>query len=567
METKKSMKKLYIFIISGFLIGISGRVSGQDTTQVVGVDTTLSAIVDSTSQDSIGFLKTDNVEVIKAFEAKLADAIMLSINPKLPEIIPVVKKYNYDVTIVPYAIDYPAPIIRPVAMRRDDPPHVFHHYLKAGYGNLKNATGDLKISHLFSDVMDWNLGLEYRSLDNSDEIPFQKFSSISGSTSLGLTVLETSRLDFDLGGGLEKRNFYYNESDRSDALTADDVKRDIGRISGGVQFYNTVDNSTLVDYSIGFKGHYTTLSDIDEKEFNGIADIALTKRREDGISVSFTGGVDFNSSFGKNDLVGYADPYIRIAKSQVTVDVGLDYIFANEKSYVFPRGELNFAIDKKSVQIYAGVDQLYYRNNMRNITDYNPFSNGFNGVATTVTRDFYAGAKGDILGLVYRSKVGYKDIQNQAFYNTVFQDSLRRFSVNTTDLKSYYISGTVEIPIQNILTVGGSVTKNFFEDVGSGNLWHIPQLDLSLYGVISLLQNKVTIRSDIFIRDGVKAETPNGMESLDDLFDFNLEATLMPVENIGIYITGKNLLDRTYRRWYGYPNVGIHLEGGIKVKF
>ncbi|NNF34521.1 MAG: hypothetical protein HKN68_10455 [Saprospiraceae bacterium] len=561
------MKKLYIFIISGLLLGLSVNLRGQDTTEVVGIDTTQSTLIDSTLQDSTGFLKTDNVEVIKAFEAKLADAIMLSINPKLTEIIPVIKKYNYDVTIVPYAIEYPAPIIRPVAMRRDDPPKVFKHFLKAGYGNIKNATGDLRLSHIFSDVMDWNLGLKYRSLDNNNDIPFQKFSSISGNTGLGLTVLETSRLEFNVGGGLEQRNFFYNESDRSDALTSDDVKRDIGRISGGVQFYNAVDNSTLVDYRIGLNGYYTTLSDIDEKEFNGIANVELTKRREDGISVSFTGGVDFNSSFGKNDLIGFADPYIRIAKSQVTVDIGLDYIFANEKSYVFPKGELNFAIDQKAVQVYVGVDQIYHRNNMRNTVAYNPFSNGFNGVATAITRDFYAGAKGDILGLVYRAKVGYKDIQNQAFFNTIFQDSLRRFAVNTTDLKSYYVSGSIEVPIRDILTVGGSVTQNFFEDVGSGTLWHIPQLDLSLYGVISLLHDKVSIRSDIFIRDGVEAETPNGIESLDDLFDLNLEATLMPVENIGIYLAGKNLLDRAYRRWYGYPNVGLHLEAGIKAKF
>jgi len=562
------MKKLYIFIISGFLFGASANLAGQDTTQVVGIDTIQSTLIDTTLQDTTGFLKTDNVEVIKAFEAKLADAIMLSINPKLPEIIPVVKKYNYDVTIVPYAIEYPAPIIRPVAMRRDDPPKVFKHYLKAGYGNLKNATGDLRLSHMFSDVIDWNLGLNYRSLDNSDEIPFQKFSSISGNTSLGFSVLETSRLEFDLGGGLEQRNFFYNEGDRSDALTSEDVKRDITRISGGVQFYNAVENSTLVDYRIGLNGYYTSLSDIDEQEFNGIVDVELTKRREDGISVSFTGGVDFNSSFGKNDLVGFADPYIRIAKSQVTVDVGLDYIFANEKSYVFPRGELNFAIDKKAVQVYAGVDQVYHRNNMRNTVSYSPYSNGFNGVATAVTRDFYAGAKGDILGLVYRAKVGYKDIQNQAYYNTIFQDSLRRFSVNTTDLKSYYVSGSVEVPIKDILTVGGSFTQNFFEDIGSGKLWHVPQLDLALYGIISLLDNKVNIRSDIFIRDGVEAQSTNGNEvALDDLFDLNLEATLTPVENVGIYVSGKNILDRTYRRWYGYPNVGIHLEGGIKLKF
>ena len=556
----RNIIKLFILVI-----GITWTISPilcQDTTVVNSVDTS-SISADTTS----GFLKTDNVEVIKAFEVKLADATMLTISPSPPVLTPLVKDYDYDVTIVPYNIEYPAPVIRPIAMRKDDPPIIYNNWLKLGYGNLKNGFGALQINRRFSDLKNWNLGLQFESLDNSEEIPFQKYQVIKGRTSLGFPVFETSAVHLDLGGGLENRRFFYNAPDPPDFATEDETKRNIATLSAGIRFFNAVDNSTLVDYSIALRTNYTHLSDLEEGEFNGVLDIDLVKRRDDGISFTFSGGVDFNSALDTNDLIGYIDPHLRISKEKFTGQIGFDYIYANEQSYVFPSVDLQYAISKKSLQVFAGVDQSYFRNNLRNSVNYNSFSTGFKGVPTLVTRDFYAGAKGDILGLKYNAQVGYKDYENHGIYLTDFQDSLRRLNIAVTDLVSYYFSGTVTIPVRDFLNVGGSVTKHIFEDVESNFMWHIPSLDVSLFGELSLLNDKFHIRSDFFIRDGVDAPTLTGNETLDDLFDLNLEATIRPSEAFGIYVSGKNLLDRSYRRWYGYPNVGIHLEGGIKLKF
>jgi len=61
-----------------------------------------------------GVIEVDQVEVIKAFEAKLEDAKKISIQPKIKPIIPVEKTYDYNITIVPLSIEYPDPVIKKV---------------------------------------------------------------------------------------------------------------------------------------------------------------------------------------------------------------------------------------------------------------------------------------------------------------------------------------------------------------------------------------------------------------------------------------------------------------------
>jgi hypothetical protein len=539
----------------------SMRLSAQDSTIVI-PDTT------SMSQDTVvSFIKTDNVEVIKAFEVKLADAVMLNINPKIPEIIPALKKYPYNVTIVPYKISYPDPVIKPIAMRRDDPSSYRNISLKAGYGNLMNPFADLNIHHNFSDLFDWNLGVHYEALDNSSEIALQKYSDLSVKTDLGFSLMETSRIDLSLNGGLEKRFFYYDAGDRTSELNEDIADRDITRLGAAIKFYNAYENSAKVDYLLDLSTRYTQITDLGEYELNSKAYVAFTKSKNSKLAFTFSGGGDFNTSYGKTDIVGILDPHITIAGSKASIDAGLDYIYANETSYVFPRGLIKYSLDKDILQVFAGVDQNYFRNNMANITAYNPFSTGFDTMTTTVIRDFFGGVQGRILGLTYSAKAGYKDISNQAYFNTDFQDTLRRLTLEVADLNAIYVSGTLEVPVTNFLTAGGSVTQNFFNDISSVELWHVPKLELNAYANLSFFKDKINIKSNLFIADGIEAQTPSGKETLEDLIDFNIDVELKPIKNAGIYVRGKNLFDKNYRRWYSYPNVGIHVEGGIILIF
>ena len=71
-----------------------------------------SGLLAQTGEDE---LPSEQVEVIKIFEAQLAESEKLKIAPVLPEIVNDVKEQRYDIPSRVLNIDYPAPRIRPLS--------------------------------------------------------------------------------------------------------------------------------------------------------------------------------------------------------------------------------------------------------------------------------------------------------------------------------------------------------------------------------------------------------------------------------------------------------------------
>ena len=86
-------------------------------------------------------LETGNLEVLKAFEVKLQEANLISVSPVIQPVIPVKKSYDYQITIVPITLEYPAPALKPIAMTADNEFEHFDHYIKGSYGTLSNPEG------------------------------------------------------------------------------------------------------------------------------------------------------------------------------------------------------------------------------------------------------------------------------------------------------------------------------------------------------------------------------------------------------------------------------------------
>ena len=560
------MKKTIIYLLLLFAAGINS----QDTTAIVPVAISEQ---DSLSNDSLGtdsittFLKTDNVEVIKAFEANLAESVMLSINPTLPVIIPIEKKYRYNVTIVPYNIIYPDPVIRPVAMPADKQEKYKKAFIQLGYGNIKNAFIDINLNHSFSDLIDWNLAIDHQSADNGSKNSFQNHEITKVRTGIGLSVMETSKVELELFGGLEKRNLYYDEPDRPIDLLNVVGTRDITQLGAKFRFFNAAENNAGVDYNFTLGAKYTDVSDLNQDEINLSGHLAFTRQVKNNIDFTFSGGGDLNNNYNTNDVIGIFDPSLNISGNKLGIKAGLSYIYVDEASYPYPEVEIKYSFDAQALQGFVGVDQNYTRNNIANTVSLNPFTNNIQGRQTSIIREIYGGVKGNILGLKYSAKGGYKDIANQAYFNTDFSDSLRRMHLRTTDLTAIFISGTVEAPITSTIKIGGSVTQNFYDEVDIEELWHTPNLEFNTFANIKLLNDKINIKPNLYLSDGVEAITPSGTETLEDLIDLNVDIEILPVENIGVYLRGKNLLDKGYRRWYGYSNYGIHFEGGVIAKF
>ncbi|MBK8886386.1 MAG: hypothetical protein IPN46_07450 [Saprospiraceae bacterium] len=126
--------------------------------------------VDSTKLD------IKQVEVVKSFEANLEQANIVVVKPVSPAQKVFNPKYEYDISIVPLELKAPDPQIKPLAMNPDGPFLVKKGFFHAGYGIKKNP--EILGGYHWSkkDNYDAGIVLNYQSLDNSANVPYQKYS-------------------------------------------------------------------------------------------------------------------------------------------------------------------------------------------------------------------------------------------------------------------------------------------------------------------------------------------------------------------------------------------------------
>jgi len=241
------MKKTILYI-SAFLISLSSY--AQDT-----LITERDTIITNT-----GKIEVDQVEVIKAFEAKLSDAKKISVAPTVKAVVPVEKTYNYDITIVPVDITYPDPEIKPLAMNPDAPKNVDHFFTRLGYGDLSSPYADASYQLVRGDQYDFIIDAHYYGADDSEEIANRKFYESSLDIKGGYRIGENNKLTVDLGGKYDFRNLYDTLFAQS-SLSVDNINRDIFDIDTEVAFENIETNTNGLDYKVYANGGLINMKD------------------------------------------------------------------------------------------------------------------------------------------------------------------------------------------------------------------------------------------------------------------------------------------------------------------
>jgi len=169
----------------------------------------LTTASDTSATDTLTELKkieVDEVEVIKAFEVKLGEAKRIAVGPKLQKVTPVKKEYKYDITIVPADIEYPDPVIKPLAMNPDPQPHVDHFYAKLGYGTYKSPYADVSYYNLVPELYSFTIDAHHYGFDNSAEDINQKVQETELNLAGDYLLGENNIIGLDLNGSLSNRN-------------------------------------------------------------------------------------------------------------------------------------------------------------------------------------------------------------------------------------------------------------------------------------------------------------------------------------------------------------------------
>lgn len=512
-------------------------------------------------------LPGEQIEVIKDFDARLVDARKLPLRPKLPPPDTTVKEYTYRITVDIPDLDYPAPALRPLAIRPEKPTPVYRGNARAGYGFPNTILGDAHYTFVQQEDLQLTADVSHHSANKTD-VPLQKFSE----TAFGLSGVYYSSPALSVSGdfryALEDVYFYGKEPD--DIVLYIDEKRKFKTFTGAVKIENNERLPGDINY-LAELGVYSTKGDLGARE-NGAS---LSLRGEKWIAgkhpASLTVITDFSTlkDADKRDLNNFfLQPAFSFRGDAYKVDLGLNIAAHDDEYYFFPMVEGSTKILGNRLIAFAGVTGSLRKNNLMHLWHYNPFIHEqIDQIRNTEYTEFYGGVKGNIKVLEYQGKIAYTDANDLALF-LPDDDDYRKFQPVYDSANIFRIEGALRATPMENLEAGVTLAKNFYDLSNEEKPWHLPGFEMRFYTMYSALEGKLSLRGDLFLENGVPYITEDDeVDRLNSLFDLSLRVDYYFSEHFGIFGHLNNLADNNRQRWQRYPTYGINGVAGLLVRW
>ena len=520
-------------------------------------------------------LPTGEVEVIKNFDALLLETEKLDVEPSLPALDTTTKRQTYFVPSKTITVDYLPPKIRPIAMKSGQKLKVYNGYAKLGAGFPASFYADASYDIFAQKQIDVGVDLKHHSANNTNKVDNQRFSH----TSAGVDGTYYHKQGFAVNAGLRygvnneyAYGYNFDNPIPSDTVRlADDVRLRYSTFEAKAKVFNGEPTVGDFNYSAGADIYYFTDGDLDIGKETGFAlTFNGTKWFNEKHPLSVTLITDFtnfrlvekqtlNNFFLQPNFTYHADAF--------KVKIGTNIASHKDEFSFFPDVEVTANVIGSALAAFAGATGTLNKNNYRNLANYNPYIRSQIDIRNTKEYDFYGGVKGNVSGINYLAKVGYKNTNNLALFLS-HPDTINRFNVLYDSVGIVYIGGTVSAIIAQNLEALGTIHFNNYNPSQQLRAWHLPAFDLNFGLKYKTLEDKLTVKAELFIENGVPYLDDDGLEqTLNGLFDISLGANYRFSENFGVFLDIYNLADNQRQRWYRYPTFGINVLGGITARF
>ena len=520
-------------------------------------------------------LPTEQVDVIKSFDARLLDAERLNVSPKLPALDTATKAQSYRVNARTLNVEYLPPKIRPLAMRGDALQDSYNGYTRVGAGFPRTFYIDGSYNIVTEENMDLGLSLFHHST-KSNNVENQRFSFSN--------VLANGTYYFDQGFAVKGKLgytvdniFYYGYNETNEELGTNfsfdkaDVKQSFTIFDAQASIFNGERTIADFNYDAGFDFYFM------EDNFAS---------RETGFALNFKGTKWFNEKHPLTvelitDFTSYRDtakqtlnnfflkPSYTFHSDAFTAKVGANIASHEDEFSLFPDVELSAQIAGNILGAFVGAEGSLKKNNLRNLADFSPFLETRLDLRNTLFYHYYGGVKGNFQGIDYRAQAGYKTTENLALFQLNGNDSIPRFNVLYDTATIITLKASVVAPLFEGFELTGTLTQNFYTLDNQEKPWHLPALTLNVGASYKALEDKnLTLRGEFFLENGVPFLNDDGQaENLNALFDVSVGAEYAVSESFGLFGQINNLANNKRQRWRRYPVLGINFLAGITAKF
>lgn len=512
-------------------------------------------------------LKTESVEIIKNFDARLIETEKQKLPPVLPPIDTATSRLTYQVPAKTLTVDYQAPKIRPLAIKPDkDKDGRFNGYLKAGYGIPSSPYAEFAYGLLIDKKIDAAIHLKHHSADFKT-LENQRFSNTSALLNGTYYGLKQAAINAKIGYS-SNDVYFYGYDHAKEKHTADEVRNRVGIFDFGLSAFNNKADTKSINWNAGVN-FYSMKDGFPASETGVDVKLGATKWFAEKHPLTINVRTDFTSFHDRadqslNNL--YLQPSFTYVGESFKVKLGANLVSNKDIIKYYPDIEAAAQIAGDRFTVFAGWKGDAQKNTFRALQAYCPFVTSAITLKNTEYQNFYGGIKGKIRFLDYQIQAGYKPTTNLALFINDPTDAKRFKPVYDSTVNIVNIQAVLRAnPIKG-LEVTGTISNNVFNTKTEPKAWHLPHLETNFTAKYTL--DQLRVRGELYIADGIQYQVSKTVtDRLNPLLDLSFGAEYQVVKNVGVFLDINNLLNNKRQRWNGYPTYGLNVLGGITARF
>lgn len=525
------------------------------------------------------------VDVVKAFQPTIANAIKINENPVINDTTKKTPLLSYSIQSKKVNTSFDVDPIKPAKMLGEPLTKLYNTLIKAGFGNYTTPYGELFYNNLRSK--DYSFGTHLKHLSSTATLKDYGFSGYSDNEAsvYGKKFLNKQTLYGDINYSRNVVHYYgYNISEFSPEK--DSIKQRFSFINPKLQLISYFKDSSRINHDIKLS-YYNLADSYKATENNVLADATL--KFHTGIGpITFKSTVDYYHNRNLNDTTNntliklnpsWTERGDKWETSLGTAVVG--NISSTNAFYFYPYIDFNYHIINNILIPYAGVSGGLTRNSFKLLSDNNPFL-----VSDVLIRNsdnkynLYAGIRGTLeASTSFNLKGSYSQINNAAFFvNDVSELMKNRFDVVYDNIRLLNIHG--ELAYQKneklrLLAKGDYYKYDMQKEMAA---WYKPQMQLTFSGNYNL-RDKIVVKTDVFVlskqyakiftttTSGSITTTTESKKELKGIADINLGFEYRHTKKLSGFVNFNNIGAFRYYRWNNYPAQRFNFLAGVSYSF
>lgn len=512
-------------------------------------------------------IPSEQVDVVKEFDAQLKQIERLKITPFLPPIDTSKRALTYFIPAKPINLEYAAPKIRPLAIKGEKPNPIYPGHVKFGYGTPSSPYAEFQYDNLFDEQIRFGASILHHSANYKD-LEHQQFSD----SQIGVRGTYYHENGYAIDGNIKYQNdqvYHYGYDHSIESFQDEAVRQAFKTLDVGASLFNNQENQGDINYEVGFD-FYTMKDNFASKETGIVINMKATKwvADKDPIDLVIRGDfTTFNDTTTQKNSNFYISPSYTYHGGPLRLKGGINLVSEGDDFKFYPDVEATLNISGSQFLVFGGVTGTIKKNTYRSLSDYNPFISSKQLIRNTDYFGAFGGVKGTVRQITYEGKVGFKRARNLPLYLPDPTDT-KVFTVLYDTASIVTISGTLGAQILPTFSINGTISQNLFTLENQERAWHLPATEINVRGDYTALEGKLHLGAELYVANGVPFLQGDGSsDNLNALLDLSLSGEYRISDGIGVFLLANNLTNNKRERWQRYPTFGLNVLGGITARF